>query len=157
MRRILLIAAPFLFSTILLSSCAPVYQVKNASQTAKLENNNSIFLFQNAKLCTNIERTHSTPFWSGKGGYTTIPANMLVTVKGTYNFDNTSFCVPTVFSFTPRSNNIYKITYQPKGNGNYCTLKVRNVTLHKNVHYITRNYNSNFWSRKGRCDDQLSK
>lgn len=157
MRKILLITATLLVSTILLSSCAPVNQVKNADQTAKLENNNSIFLFQNAKLCTNMERTHSTPFWSGKGGYTIIPANTLVTVKGTYGDSNSSFCVPTIFSFTPRSNNIYKITYQPKGNGNYCTLTVRNITLHKNVNYITRNYNSNFWNGKGRCDDQLSK
>src|SRR3989338_491681 len=161
MRRKLLITTPFLFSTILLSSCAPVYQVKNADQTAKLENNNSIFLFQNAKLCTHLSRTHSTPFWSCKGGYTIIPANVLVTAQGTYGGDsisgNASVCPPAVFSFTPRPNNIYKITYQPKGNGNYCSLRVRNVTSHKNVHYITRNYNSNFWSVKGRCDDQLSK
>ncbi|OGT26247.1 MAG: hypothetical protein A3I77_06395 [Gammaproteobacteria bacterium RIFCSPLOWO2_02_FULL_42_14] len=145
-----------LLSVILLSGCAPVYQIKNAGPTAKLENNNSVFLFQNAKLCTDLKRTHSTPLLGGAGGYTVIPADKLVTVQVSENNEYAT-CTLTVFSFTPQPNNIYKITYAPKGSGDYCSLRVRNVTSHQNVHYITRSYNNNFWSGKGRCDDQLSK
>lgn len=159
MKRILLVTTPFLLSTILLSGCTPVYQVNNAGQTAKLENNNSILLFQNAKLCTGIAGTRS-PSLLGADGYTAIPANTLVTVQGIggVSFDGGgSSCAPTVFSFTPRPGNVYKITYAPKGSGNYCALTVRNMTSNQNVHYTIRNYDSNFWSGKGRCNDQLSK
>lgn len=135
-----------------LSGCAfvPSYENKTPGPTAQIQNSEDFYILKNAKKCTHPARTPGKPMFSGKMGYTTIPANTLVTLLG----NSTDYdCAKTVISFVPKPNNKYIVSYLPT-NHRTCATKIFNVTQNKNIPVIFRKYKNGVVY--GNCDDAYS-
>lgn len=142
----------------MITGCTPLYVDHTPGPKAQIQNSDNVGIFKNASRCTGWQHLKGAPWFGNHIGYTTVPANTMVTLIGVYEDNPYYYCTPAAFSFTPQPNNQYIATYEPKKHqtGGFfsnpvCAAKVYNVTQKRNVPVIIRDYKNGLMS--GKCAD----
>lgn len=136
-----------------LTSCAS-YTPPTSGPIATIRNEKMGMLtgiFQNSQECTDLQ-----VFSFGSNfafSPTKLSAGKVNTLLVQFS-DYMAECPDIVFSFTPKTNNDYRVSYSREGMKG-CVFYISNLTTKEPVQVIRRDYQKNIWSGKGSCKDKL--
>jgi hypothetical protein len=143
-----------------LIGCATNYVPPVSGPTATITTHvggTKVSVFQNAKECTDL-RGYTFLLWDVYKPLV-VRANQMNTFSVYYSSDIYG-CNSVEFSFTPKVNNKYEVTYEPQGGTGFkapkCVFKLTNLTTQKDEKVIARNYQVPFFAGQPKCEDKIS-